>query len=116
MYLSYNCNNISTDDFKLIDTEITIYPTVEGFDDDTTNILELSDLISIVDDEINENNQSFLLSMSLVENYTVCFQHLPYDGQCNDTEGVVEIIIIDDDRKLLENTILECHSVCVFFI
>ena len=50
--------------------------------------------------------------MSLVEDYEVCFQKLPNDDQCNDT-GVVEIIIIDDDRKLLVNTILECHSVCV---
>ena len=96
--------------------EIRVNSTVEGFDDATTNVLELVDLIEIVDDEINEHNQSFLLSMSLVEGYKVCFQELPYDDQCNDTEGVVKVLIIDDDRKLLVTTIFECHLVCVLFI
>lgn len=103
-------DHISTGDFMAIDTEVTV-PVGHNI----TNVRKLDDFtISIVDDKINEYNQSFLLSMSLVEEYDVCFHKLYYD-ECEDSSEV-EIIIIDDDRKFLVNTPCDHYSVMFFFL
>lgn len=59
------------------------------------------DTLSIIDDDINELEQSFVLLAELgpeVPSDAACFRHSESTDQCNGRIGAVEIRIRDNDR------------------
>lgn len=117
LFIGYNDTLGEDEDFKVMSINITIPVTVE---DETTNFFALPNIILINDDDINERNESFGLVVERIdtEDYEVCFQNMYYGGRCYDNRGVVEILIVDTDRKCLlstYNTLIQSFYIFSFY-
>ena len=67
------------------------------------SIYEVVMTCSVINDAINEVEQSFILVAQLgddVPNEFACFQRQRGDSECFGREGATEIRIMDNDRKL----------------
>ena len=66
--------------------------------------IELPGNFKAVEDEINEDDQSFALVAvvrDVPDDYPVCFQTGPNCVECHGRIGATEIQILDNDRKFL---------------
>ena len=79
--------------------------TIPASADDSTATsmisIQLPGNFKAVEDEINEDDQSFALVAVVRDDYPVCFQMGPNCVECHGRIGATEIQILDNDRKFL---------------
>ena len=96
------CVVFSGMDFRSKTVSIIIPPSADDPQATKTSCI-YEDLVEIVDDNVNEFTQTFVLYANItleegLDMSMVCFQDSPRDSNCYDTYGVV-IQILDNDRK-----------------
>ena len=88
------------DDF--IDQHLTI--TIPSTEDKSAGVFIVPEMFTVIDDDINEIEQSFALVAQLgsdVPDSFNCFQSVFGDMECFGRTGVTEIIITDNDGMFL---------------